>query len=496
MEMTVSHETVFLFYCACGGGNRMKKYVNYLKTSIFAKITLALLLIVLILGCFLFWQSFIFLPTRFFLIALVAFILIVAILWILHYKIAIVCAILEVLLCICMVIGLMAIHRVNTFADKVTDVKEVEVVEIVALKDADITEEDAFDQYILAYSQDDDQAYERSAECLEENGKTVAKEKPYQNMEKAYAALKDQKVELLVLTSIGRSDLSMIDENYDQNIKVILSKEYEVETAKSKNVDISTEPFTIYLQGTDLSSGSNINSTGRGDVNILLTINPNTKQVNMQVIPRDLFVYIPCRGGSSKLSYSGWWGGVQSSIASIEDALDIEINYYVKINFDGLIDLVDALGGVEVYSYYTYYAGGYQFVEGYNQVDGEKALMFARARKMLPLNERSRGYQQMELIKAIFTKFAQEPSFDHAMSVIDSLENNFTTNLPKEDFKKAYQLVVELLPQLQTMEDHSIEGEYEWHYDEVRPTYYQYYFYPAEGELEAVKERIDAILAD
>ena len=102
----------------------------------------------------------------------------------------------------------------------------------------------------------------------------------------------------------------------------------------------------------------------------------------------------------------------------------------------------------------------------------------------------------MELIKAIFTKFAQEPSFDHAMSVIDSLENNFTTNLPKEDFKKAYQLVVELLPQLQTMEDHSIEGEYEWHYDEVRPTYYQYYFYPAEGELEAVKERIDAILAD
>ena len=301
----------------------MKKYVNYLKTSIFAKITLALLLIVLILGCSLFWQSFIFLPTRFFLIALVAFILIVAILWILHYKIAIVCAILEVLLCICMVIGLMAIHRVNTFADKVTDVKEVEVVEIVALKDTDITEEDAFDQYILAYSQDDDQAYERSAECLEENGKTVAKEKPYQNMEKAYDALKDQKVELLVLTSIGRSDLSMIDENYDQNIKVILSKEYEVETAKSKNVDISTEPFTIYLQGTDLSSGSNINSTGRGDVNILLTINPNTKQVNMQVIPRDLFVYIPCRGGSSKLSYSGWWGGVQSSIASIEDALDI-----------------------------------------------------------------------------------------------------------------------------------------------------------------------------
>lgn len=125
-----------------------------------------------------------------------------------------------------------------------------------------------------------------------------------------------------------------------------------------------------------------------------------------------MFVYIPCRGGSSKLSYSGWWGGVQSSISSIEDKLNVDINYYVKINFEGLMDLVDALGGVQVYSHYTYSAGEYSFVEGYNEVDGEKALAFARARKMLPLNERSRGYQQMELIKAIFSKFAQEPTFD------------------------------------------------------------------------------------
>ncbi len=285
-----------------------------------------------------------------------------------------------------------------------------------------------------------------------------------------------------------------LDENYTEQIKVILSKEYPLEAAKVKSVDISKEPFTVYFQGADLSSGDNINSTGRGDVNILITVNPQTKKVNMQVIPRDLFVYIPCKDASSKLSYSGWWGGIQSSIASIEQALDIDINYYAKINFDGLTDLVDALGGVEVYSHYTYDAGGYHFEKGYNEVDGKKALIFARARKMLPLNERSRGYQQMELIKAIFTKFAKEPTYNHAMSVLDSLQNNFTTNLPKEDFIKAYQLVIELLPQLQTMKNHSIEGEYKWHYDEVRSTYYQYYFYPADGELQQVKQRIDDVL--
>ena len=387
-----------------------------------------------------------------------------------------------------------AMTRVNTFTDEITETNEVETVQIVALKDSNITADQSFDNLQLAYVQDDENAYKYSTEILKENNKKVKKEKPYKDMEGAYNDLKNKKTDLLVLTSLSKSDLFSLDENYTEQIKVILSKEYPLQAAKVKSVDISKESFTVYFQGADLSSGYNINSTGRGDVNILITVNPQTKKVNMQVIPRDLFVYIPCKDASSKLSYSGWWGGIQSSIASIEDKLDIKINYYAKINFNGLMDLVDALGGVEVYSHYTYDAGEYHFEKGYNHVDGQKALMFARARKMLPLNERSRGYQQMELIKAIFTKFAQEPTYNHAISVLDSLQNNFTTNLPKEDFIKAYQLVVELLPQLQTMENHSIEGEYQWHYDEVRPTYYQYYFYPADGELQQVRQRIDDVL--
>lgn len=472
----------------------MDKYLYYIKTSILAKITFVLLLLFVVLGLFSLTQISIYLSTMLFIVSLIVFTVIVVLLALAHYKIPKIALVLEIVLNLCLGVVIFGINKVNTFTDKVTDVKEFETVEIVALKDSNITQDQSFSDLILAYSQDDDQAYKKSTEILKEHSKSVKKEKPYQNMEKAYSDLKNKKVDLLVLTNIGKSDLSVIDENYDQNIKVILSKDYEIETVSTKQVDISKEPFTIYFQGSDLSSGDNINSTGRGDVNILLTVNPQTKKVNMQVIPRDLFVYIPCKDASSKLSYSGWWGGIQSSIASIEDALDIDINYYAKINFDGLTDLVDALGGVQVYSHYTYDVGNYHFTKGYNDVDGKKALMFARARKMLPLNERSRGYQQMELIKGIFTKFAQEPTYDHAMSVIDSLENNFTTNLPKEDFIKAYQIVVDLLPELQTMENHSIEGEYQWHYDEVRTNYYQYYFYPEEGQLTEVKQRIDNVI--
>ncbi len=402
--------------------------------------------------------------------------------------------VIEAIFTVVLIIAMVIVSRVSSLAGAIGRTVQYEVVQIVALKDSDINEEDDFSTYTLGYTNSDDGAYQRSSEILVENNKKVKESHPYSDTETLYNDLLSSKTQMMVLTSNTRSDLSLIDEEYESKIKVLFEKKYELEAVEIKPVDISSEPFTIYLCGADLSVGQDITSTGRGDVNILLTVNPNTAQVNLQVIPRDTFVYIPSRGGSSKLSYSGWWGGVQSSIDSIEDKFGVGINYYAKINFNGLVDLVDALGGVTVNSHYTYTAGEYSFVKGENFVYGEKALMFVRARKMLPENELSRGQHQMELIKGIFRKFAENPSYDNSMAVLKGLEDNFVTNIPEEDFYKVFQLVVKLLPELQTMENHTISGNYEWHYDEIRDGYYQYYFYPDEGEIEKVKGRIDAVL--
>lgn len=402
--------------------------------------------------------------------------------------------VIEAIFTVVLIIAMVIVSRVSSLAGAIGRTVQYEVVQIVALKDSDINEEDDFSTYTLGYTNSDDGAYQRSSEILVENNKKVKESHPYSDTETLYNDLLSSKTQMMVLTSNTRSDLSLIDEEYESKIKVLFEKKYELEAVEIKPVDISSEPFTIYLCGADLSAGQDITSTGRGDVNILLTVNPNTAQVNLQVIPRDTFVYIPSRGGSSKLSYSGWWGGVQSSIDSIEDKFGVGINYYAKINFNGLVDLVDALGGVTVNSHYTYTAGEYSFVKGENFVYGEKALMFVRARKMLPENELSRGQHQMELIKGIFRKFAENPSSDNSMAVLKGLEDNFVTNIPEEDFYKVFQLVVKLLPELQTMENHTISGNYEWHYDEIRDGYYQYYFYPDEGEIEKVKGRIDAVL--
>lgn len=401
--------------------------------------------------------------------------------------------ILGVCVLIVCIIACVFLVKFNSLAGGIYVNKEYETVQIVALKDSGIEASDNFGKYILGYGSTDNDTYEKFSGILEENSKAVAKGKPYDNTEKLYNALKNNEIQLMVLTNNEKSDLSIIDEEYEDKIVVIFEKKYELDMIATKPVDVSKEPFTVYLQGADLSSGEDISSTGRGDVNLLLTVNPKTEQVYMQVIPRDTFVYIPCRGGSSKLSYSGWWGGVQSSIDSIEDKFDIEINYYAKINFNGLIDLVDALGGVTVYSHHTYSYQGYHFTEGYNEVDGQKALRFARARKMLPKNELSRGQHQMELIKGIFKKFAENPTYENSMAVVDSISNNFITNIPEEDYYKVFKLVVKLLPKLQEMENHSIEGEYQWHYDEVRKGYYQYYYYPKESEITRVRENIQLI---
>ena len=470
------------------------KYFDYLKSSMIAKIFLAVFLINFGLAAYIVLQTAKFFGAGYVAAALLICGGIFALLFACQRKMPKLTLGVEIVLLALLLAGTFAVSKVTSVTDKVSQTVEYETVQIAALKDSGITAEDAFDDYILGYVNNDQGAYERSSELLVENEKEVAKSKPYESTDVLYDDLQAGTAQLIVLTSNTRSDLSVIDEEYEDKLVVLFEKKYELEAAALKPVDITKEPFTLYLCGADLSSGENINSTGRGDVNILLTVNPNTKKVNMQVIPRDTFVYIPCRGGSSKLSYSGWWGGVQSSIQSIEDKFGIDINYYAKINFNGLIDLVDALGGVTVYSHYTYSYQGYDFVEGENFVDGQKALRFARARKMLPQNELSRGQHQMELIKGIFRKFAENPTYDSAMAVLDSLSNNFVTNLPESDYYDAFLLVVDLLPALQNMENHSIEGEYQWHDDEVRDGYHQYYYYPAEGEIERVRNDIQAII--
>lgn len=477
--------------------NVMKNYISFLKTSIAAK--LILLLSVILLGFSIYCAVILYhyLPSAALGFGIVMLLIFLLLLLLAQFRIPKTTCVLQMLLCALLGAVTMFLHTADSAAGKLTDTVEYQTIQIVSLKGRKLKDADPsdFKKLTMVYDKNDVESYTAAKQLLAQHAVVLKNTAVLDSTKECFEQLEKKKADLMVLSSAGRSELDESEEALDDKIEVVFQKDIALKSVRPKEVDITKEPFTLYICGVDLSGIKNVNATGRGDVNILLSVNPQTKTVNMQVIPRDLFVYIPVKGASSKLSYSGWWGGIESSIASIEKALDIEINYYVKMNFTGLMELVDALGGVDVYSHYTYTKAGFDFKKGYNHVNGEQALMMARERKSLPLNERSRGYQQMEIIKAIFAKFAEEPTYEKGMAVLDSISNNFTTNLPKQDFYKAFQLVSELLPQLQAMEPHSLEGEYQWHYDEVRTNYYQYYFYPADGEIEAARERIQQVLA-
>ena len=137
-------------------------------------------------------------------------------------------------------------------AREVSQTAEYETVQIAARKDGGITAEDDFSDLVLGYVNGDDGAYERSSEILEEHEKTVKKSKPYKSTKALYKFFCEGNAELMVLTPEIRSDLADLDEDYEEKLVILFEKEYKLGDVKTRAVDISREPFTVYLCGTDL----------------------------------------------------------------------------------------------------------------------------------------------------------------------------------------------------------------------------------------------------
>lgn len=473
----------------------MKTMFFKIWNSIIGKICIVLLGINFILSLYNLFQLSAYINTLSLVIVSFVAIVILLLLILCTYKLPKLSLVFHIILCILLVIGCLVFNRASSFTNQITQTDEVETVEIDVLKESSLNENSSLDGLTMGCFLDDSTGLTRAREILKEHEKTGVKEKQYDNMKDAYQDLLDNKIDMIVITSLSSSYLEEEVADYRDHIRPLFIKEYAIEnTFQNEKLDITKDPFTVYLGGVDLSCNGKINGTGRGDVNILLTINPTTKKASMQVIPRDLYSYIPIKDAHSKLSYSGNWGGVQSSIASIEHELGVKINYYAKINFDGLTDLIDKIGGIDVYSHYDYTINDFHYQKGMNHVNGEQALAMARERKSLPLNERSRGLQQMEIIKGIMNKLFENPSYDYMMSALDSIQENFMTNLPKDQFIDAFQLFLSMRDTLMNIETYSMNGEYKWHYDEVKKGYYLYYFYPSDGEIEKVRDRINNIL--
>ena len=251
----------------------------------------------------------------------------------------------------------------------------------------------------------------------------------YDNLEKLAGDLLESKIEVIFVED---SILSMMKEDnpdFESNIKIIYTIKVKIKTSnKAKDVNVSNEPFNVYITGID--TYGELSAVSRSDVNIVMTVNPKTKQILLTSIPRDYYVELHGKKGSrDKLTHAGIYG-TDMSIGTIEDLLGIDINYYVKINFTSFIDIINAIGGIEVYSKYTFTSiDGYNYTEGYNQMNGEEALSFARERKAFSEGDRQRGADQQAVIEAMIKKLSNKSILTKYDSLLKSIEGKFETNM-------------------------------------------------------------------
>ena len=210
----------------------------------------------------------------------------------------------------------------------------------------------------------------------------------------------------------------------------------KLQANKNDKINVLKEPFNIYITGND--QYGKITNTGRSDVNMVATVNVKEGKVLFTSIPRDYYVDLADKNAKDKLTHAGIYG-VDSSIKTIENLLDTKINYYLKINFTSVEDIVDILGGVTIDSDYDFYSiEGYHFTKGTNKLDGKLALAYVRERYAFNGigGDRIRGEHQIQVIRELIKKATNPKILTKYQSILSSVEKKFTTDFSEKNISK------------------------------------------------------------
>ena len=199
---------------------------------------------------------------------------------------------------------------------------------------------------------------------------------------------------------------------------------------------ITKEPFVVYLSGVD--NRGELTEKARSDVNILAVVNPTTKQAALINTPRDYYVDLAGTDSKDKLTHAGLYG-VETSMATLGNLYGVNVEHYLRINFAGFINIIDAIGGVDVYSdqaFTSVGSPGYYdpttFAEGWNHLDGKSALAFARERHAFKTGDIQRGINQMKVIDAMVNKLKSPALLMGFSKLMDAAADCFVTSLSQE----------------------------------------------------------------
>lgn len=263
----------------------------------------------------------------------------------------------------------------------------------------------------------------------------------YNSLAEQAQALHDGEVDAIIYNEGYTGILEEAFEGYAQNTKVIYTHSIKSQIEnQSVDVEVQDEAFSVYISGIDVFGAIETNS--RSDVNIIAVVNPKTHQILLVTTPRDYYVEIPgiSGGQKDKLTHAGIYG-VDASMATLEELYDTELEFYARVNFTSLIEIVDALGGVDVESEYAFTTSSDSGMvinvnQGTNHFNGEEALAFSRERQNVPGGDNQRGKDQQAVITAMIKKMVSPAILTGANGILNSVSGNVETNMSQSQIQE------------------------------------------------------------
>ena len=317
----------------------------------------------------------------------------------------------------------------------------------------------------------------------------------YTDSQAMFDDLKNNKIDAIIITDLLMNDYeemvaSDTENSYSKIETITVTTKIENIT---KRVSIKNTPFSILISGSD-SRNDDINAVGNNDVNIIVTINPNTNEILIISVPRDFYVQLHgTTGDKDKLTHASYYG-INMHVQTLEDLFDTEINYYVKVNFNTVIKLVDSIGGIDLYSDKAYYKGeGCTYVLGMNHLDGKCALAFSRERYVYKGGDRHRVQNQVDVIKAVFTKLKNGGSLVYNyMDILEAIEGEFLTNMPIDEATNFIKFELNDISKYEVY-NYQVDGTNAMDYTYSYPNQKLYVMVPKQETVDHAKELLNAI---
>lgn len=348
----------------------------------------------------------------------------------------------SILLSVALLFGTLSIAQGTSVLDAITGANiQTQRYSVVVLKDSSYKQlSDLKNETVETVSSVDEENAQKAIEAMQKEESSI-QTKDIDSYSKMANDLYDENTKAILVNESYYAIIEAEHEDFQNDTRVIWSFDIEEKIKDiSKNVNVTKEPFIVYISGIDTSGP--VSTVSRSDVNMIVTVNPTTKQILLTSIPRDYYVTLANKGQKDKLTHSGL-AGIDNTVETMENFLGIDINYYARVNFTSLIKMVDALGGITINNdvAFTGYNGTY-FAKGNISIDGDEALEYSRERHAFGAGDNERVFHQQIIIMGMLNKMMSPAVITNYSSVLNAIEGCFETNMSSSEITSLIQMQI------------------------------------------------------